>query len=192
MSRRRWRTVPGMCVLAGGILTVGGCAGAGGSVRGEELRFEPGPAFTSEEELAASFGGSVRSVHITESDGGSSRVIVSFDERADKPRFASLNDFAASVDGRFRGAFPDRTLSILAVEGTDRLVEAGYPFVVLAYGQTPPADGERWSSICDAAALLIETPEGYWTLSWNAARGTLDDSRSTLASFLEGMVLADR
>lgn len=149
------------------------------------LRFEPGERFTPEPELAESLGGSVQSVYITDTADSNSRVIVSFDERTRAANHASLNAFAANVDASFRGAYPDRALSILDVDGADRLTEAGYPYVVLAYGHHE-GGAAKPSSICDAAALLIEAPDGYWTVSWNATRGTLADSKAVLADFLAG------
>ncbi|MEM1185518.1 MAG: hypothetical protein AAGI53_11035 [Planctomycetota bacterium] len=181
-----WRfAVIGQVTFGLTVLIGGGCASRSVDAS-SSVAFDPGPSFVSEPDLAASFGGSVRSVYYTESEGESSRVIVSFDPRADEARFASLNAFAASVDSAFRGIYPDRLLGILDVGSTGALTEAELPFVVLAYSQPVPAEGERASSICDAAALLIEAPDGYWTVSWNASRGTLADSQSTLTAFLEG------
>ena len=162
-------------------------ASSDGSPKAESLSFRPGSRFEPEEELASSLGGNVRSVYITETDGSNSRVIVSFESRGTSGQHGSLNDFAAGVDGAFRGAYPDRVLSILAIEGTELLEDAGYPFVALAYGHNADPRGGKPSSICDAAALLIETPEGFWTISWNATRGTLGESRDVLKDFLGGM-----
>lgn len=159
-------------------------AQAGCSMGTPTLGFHPGQGFQPDPDLASTLGPSVRTVHEVWTGDSTSRVIVSFDERTDEPRFSSLNAFASSVDQAFRGAFPDRLLGILDVEGVEPLVEAGLPFVVLAY--TQPSQGEH-SSICDAAALLIETPEGYWTVSWNATRGTLTQSRTVLADFLSDL-----
>lgn len=173
-------------VLAAGL---GGCAKQIAPEADHRIQFQPGPPFVADDELAASFGGSVKSIYQIDRDGETSRVIVSFDERREEPRFASLNDFAAWVDTTFREARPGRTLTILSVDQIAPLIDAGFPFVILAYGQTPPAGNERWSSICDAAALLIECPDGFWTVSWNSARGTLGDSREVLRAFLDGMTL---
>ena len=212
---RRHTTAAGLGLIAGlGVIIVlasglSGCCsaascpprdepvGAGvstenGSDRPSRPVFSPGAGYARDDGLAAQLGSDSFWNATTEAGG---RVVLSEAvKNGDVP--SQLGSYVGYVDRVFTQRITDRRVHILELDGENpglRLLgEHGVPWMAIAYTRDEHIDESVRGASCDSAALIMDFGTAYWTLSWNATRGTLGERAREMDAFLESMTIGPR
>jgi len=112
------------------------------------------------------------------------RILVSRTEKTDAPEHASLNNYVAFVNTTFSSAYPDREFQLVEVNAEPNvLADRGLPFVAAAWPHRVESGDPL--AICESAALIFDTGDAFWTLSWNAPNGALLEDLDVLDLMLE-------
>ena len=89
------------------------------------------------------------------------------------------------------GTFPDRKPIRLNLPqdlvGLERLRAAGVRWETVAFTRSDSVDASVRGVICDNAGLIMDFGQSFWTLSWNATRGELDQTESVMSSFVNSV-----
>lgn len=137
--------------------------------------------FEEQVELAERIG-AARAFTIA-TDEGVDHIVITFVPHSEAPG-KNLQSFASSQDAAFIEAIGPRDIVPIEVMGADlRLRPLGIPYIARVYLNRA---GEE-NAICDAAALRFETAGGFWTISWNAPLGGIQESTAQLELFMDGV-----
>lgn len=154
--------------------------------------FSPGSGYARDDAFAAQLG-SEAFWNATTDRGG--RVVLSVaPKNGDVP--SQLGAYVAYVDRAFTTRITDRRVNILGLNGDNSglrlLEEHGVPWVAIAYTRDEHTDPSVRGASCDSAALIMDFGSEYWTLSWNATRGTLSTRAQEMDVFLSSLSIGPR
>lgn len=184
--------------LAGQVL-VGGCGSPRGATQavasaeellGLSLRFEPGEEFVPNPALAQRLGS--EAVWDGTGDMLSDRITLT-----EQPKDGSVSPqlwaYAAEVEEIITKTFPDRKPIALDLDttalGFEKLHHASVPWTSVAFTRDTDSDPSNPGVICDNAGIIMDFGDRYWTLSWNASRGELAQTKNTMARFMDALTL---
>ncbi|USN98545.1 MAG: hypothetical protein H6810_10265 [Phycisphaeraceae bacterium] len=171
---------------------IGGCATSPEGRRGPVIAsarpvFTPGAGFALNRGLGERLGADAV---WDATDGSGDRVVLSRTAKSGEVP-SSLGAYAAFVDSTFRGQIVDRELHLVALDesnaGLARLAEHHVPWIAIAYTRDAHTDASVRGAACDSAAVIMDFGSAFWTLSWNAARGTLDEREGAMSGFLASL-----
>lgn len=155
-----------------------------GPDRSLDVQFEATPEFVANPALADRIGAFAV---LESSDALAHRFVLTYFPKTDEPSVSTLDQHVDRTTRELLEAVPGKAARPLQWSDERGLFRrAGLSYRAFAYPTVSTVEG---SSICDAAAVMFASRDGFWTLSWNCNQGDLEDSKETLDRFLSHLQL---
>lgn len=142
---------------------------------------KPHPRFVPNPELATPPGPS----QVFDVEGTSNHISLFFVPRSAEAHHRDLANYVVHANAEFEQVVTDRDIRPLEITAERNPIRAaGLPFRAFTFVTVQKPGAPPPTSICDAGGMFIETPGGFWTLSWNSDRGRLLAETPVLEEFL--------